>query len=72
MLQLSYSLSKSLIEYSRCSKYEWAVLICSIHFGEATHFGALQRLWCEFTVKADQKSQGGKLVGINNMKNNLE
>jgi len=49
-----------------------AVLICSIHFGESTLFGTLQHLWRVFPVKAGQKLQGRKLVGIDNMKNKLE
>jgi len=50
----------------------WAVQICSIHFGESTPFGALQRLWRVFPVQAGQKLQGRKLVGIDNIKNKLE
>ena len=50
----------------------WTVQIRSIHFGEWTLFGALQRLLCVFPVKPGQKLQCRKLVGIDNMKNKLE
>jgi len=42
-----------------------------MHFGEATLFDALQRLRCELTAKAGEKLQGRELVGIDNLKNNL-